>query len=262
MATAREQLADTLREARINAGFGSHAALAKRLNLSRSVITKAENPTHPAPSRELLAAWAGATGAPLDVLTEKAEQAKSGTPEWFMPYIRAEADAHTLRCWQPTVFPGLLQCASYARTLFDRGGYPLNRVDELVKARLERQLVVGHACITAIIDQQVLHRRVGSPAVMTEQCAYVASMAEQRYISLHVVPEGANIGTGGGLDIAAQDRTTTVCLTTGLDDVTSTAPDVVAKAMQTFDRILGTAMPPAESLEFTRAMEEQWKAQI
>jgi Domain of unknown function (DUF5753)/Domain of unknown function (DUF397) len=171
-----------------------------------------------------------ATGAPLDEIIELAERTRSGTPEWFMPYKRAEAEAHTLRCWQPTVFPGLLQCESYARTLFDRGGYALSRIDELVAARMERQAIIGQTHITAIIDQHVLARLVGPPGIMAEQCAYVAGMAGRRDITLHVVPDGVNIGTGGGLDIAVHNHGTTICLATGLDDVTSTAPDVVAKA--------------------------------
>jgi transcriptional regulator with XRE-family HTH domain len=260
--TPREQLADVLQRARIDAGFESHAALAKRLNVSRPVVSKAENPAQPVPSDAILAAWAGATGVPLDTLTDLAQRAKSGTPEWFMPYRQAEAEAHTLRCWAPTVIPGLLQCESYASTLFDCDGHSPSKIKELVTARISRQKVIGRAHITVVIDWHVLYRLVGSPAIMAEQCAYVASMAEQRNISLHVLPEGINVGVGGALDIATQDHTTTVCLTTGLDDVTSTASDVVARSMQSFERILGAAMPGSESIALTRTVEGQWKAQI
>jgi hypothetical protein len=65
MATPREQLAALLRQARLDAGFGSHGALARKLNVSRPVVTRAENPAHPVPSDAVLAAWAGATGAGL-----------------------------------------------------------------------------------------------------------------------------------------------------------------------------------------------------
>lgn len=120
MATAREQLADVLRQARIEAGYGSHGALARKLNVSRPVITKAENAAHPVPSDAILAAWAGVTGAPLDTLIELAHRAKSGTPDWFMPYRQAEAQAQTLRCWAPLVIPGLLQIESYVRAVLSR----------------------------------------------------------------------------------------------------------------------------------------------
>jgi transcriptional regulator with XRE-family HTH domain len=262
MGTPREDLAAKLRESRIAAGYETQSALARALNRSRPVISKAENPQADLPNKDLLIAWASVTGTPLDELTELDHRARSGIPEWFMSYKRAEAEAHTLRCWQPTVFPGLLQCESYARTLFDRGGYPVSRIGELVAARMERQEVIGQAHLTAIIDDMVLRRCVGSPAVMAEQCAYVASMTERREITLHVVPEGTNLGTGGGLDIAASNQGTTVCLATGLDDVTSTAPDAIARAMQTFERLLGAAVPGAESLTIVRTAEQTWKQRI
>jgi hypothetical protein len=58
----------------------------------------------------LLASWAGATGVGLDMLTDLAQRCKSGTPEWFMPYRQAEAEATTIRSWAPMVVPGLAVC--------------------------------------------------------------------------------------------------------------------------------------------------------
>jgi hypothetical protein len=116
--TPREQLADVLRQSRLDAGYESHGALAKRLNVSRPVITRAENAAHPVPSDAVLAAWVLAV--------------------------------------EP---------------------YTAERLDELVAARLERQAVIGRAYLTAVIDQHVLHRLIGSAPVMAEQCAHLASMA-------------------------------------------------------------------------------------
>jgi transcriptional regulator with XRE-family HTH domain len=261
MATAREQLADMLRQSRIDAGYGSHGALARKLNVSRPVITKAENSAHPVPSDAILAAWAGVTGAPLDTLIELAHRAKSGTPDWFMSYRQAEAQAQTLRCWAPLVIPGLLQVESYARAVLSVESYAPARLAELVTARLERQSVIGRAYLTAIIDQQVLNRLIGSPAVMAEQCAHLAATAERPDVAVHMVPEGTNMGLWGACDLATMDSTTTVCLTT-LEDITSAAPDLVAKALRAYEQLLGAAMPRAESIDLIRTAEERWKAQI
>lgn len=261
MPTPREQLASILKRSRINAGYDSHAALAKRLNVSRPVVSKAENTAQPVPSDALLAAWAGATGAPLDPLTDLAHRAKSGTPDWFVPYRVAEAQADTLRCWSPLQVPGLLQCESYARATFAVEPYTPGRVAELLAARMERQQVLGRAYLTTVFDAHALQRCIGTPVVMAEQCTYLAAMAERPDISVHVVAEGKNVGLWGGFDIASRDGATTVCLTT-LRDVTSTAPDLVRDAVQAYERILGAALPCAESLDFVRTMEEQWKTQI
>jgi transcriptional regulator with XRE-family HTH domain len=249
-----------LRQSRLNAGFESHGALAKRLNVSRPVITRAENAAHPVPSDAVLAAWAGVTGAALDTLTDLAHRAKSGTPEWFMPYKQAEAEASILRYWSPIVVPGIAQTPGYMRTLFEDEGHLLDRIDELAASRLERQAVIGRVYVTMIIGQHVLYRLVGSPAIMAEQCAHLASIAEHSGVALHVLPDGVNMGVWGAFDIAARDGTVTVRLET-VEDITSRAPGLIGKVTVAFERILGAAMPRAESLERIRIMEEQWKTQ-
>jgi hypothetical protein len=252
--TPREQLARILKQSRIDAGFDSHGALAKRLNVSRPVVSKAENPAQPVPSDALLAAWAGMTGAPLDPLADLAHRAKSGTPDWFMPYLSAEAAATTLRFWGPLLVPGLLQTEGYA--------HAHEQSAEVVAARLERQRIIGRARVTAVIVHTVLLRRIGPPEVMADQCAHLAALAESQAIRLHVVPEGANVGLGGAFGIAAKDGMATVSLTTAIRDVTSTATDVVDDALNLFEVILGACLPVVGSLEFLRTQEETWKTQI
>lgn len=258
MPTPREQLATLLRQSRTGAGFDSHGALAKRLNVSRPVVSKAENPAQPVPSDALLAAWAGMTGAPLDTLTDLARRAKSGTPEWFMSYLAAEAAASMLRYWCPLLLPGVLQTEAYARAVLLVERYAPERLAELVATRMERQQVLGRAYVTAVIDHHVLQRCIGSPGIMAEQCAHLITVTERPDIALHVTPEGANVGLWGAFDIASRDGMATVNLTT-LRDVSSTATDLVDDATQAFERILGAALPRADSLEFVREMESQWK---
>jgi transcriptional regulator with XRE-family HTH domain len=250
-----------LRQGRLDAGYGSHGALARKLNVSRPVVTKAENAGHPVPSDAILAAWAGLTGAPLDPLTELARRAKSGTPDWFMPYRQAESTATILRCWSPLLVPGVLQCESYMRAVLSVEPYTAERLSELVSARLERQSVIGRAYLTAIIDQHVLHRLIGSPAVMAEQCGHLAAMAGRPDIGLHVVAEGTNVGLWGAFDIAARDSAVTVRFS-ALEDMTSTAADLVGRVTVAFERILGAALPHTESVALIRAAEEQWKTRI
>jgi transcriptional regulator with XRE-family HTH domain len=253
--TPREQLAGILRQSRLEAGFESHGSLAKRLNVSRPVVSKAENPAQPVPSDALLAAWAGATGVGLDTLTDLAQRAKSGTPEWFMPYLTAEAQATTLRFWGPLVVPGLLQTEGYARAY--------EQSADVVKARLERQQVIGRARVTAVIDHTVLLRCVGgSPQIMADQCAHLSALAESQVIRLHVVPEGANVGLAGAFGIASKNGMSTVSLTTAIRDMTSTAADVVEDTLNLFEVILGASLPAVASLEFLRTQEETWKTRI
>jgi transcriptional regulator with XRE-family HTH domain len=261
MGTPREDLAKKLREARIAAGYETQSALAKRLNLSRPVISKAENAAQAIPNQALLTAWAGITGAPLDELLELANRARSGIPEWFMPYEVAEARADTLRCWTPLQVPGLLQTEAYMRVLFAAEEQPLDQVDALVAARMERKKVLGRARLTAIVDSTVLDREIGSAELMAEQCGYLAALSERPDVVIHVVPPRVNVGLWGALHMATRDGSTTVLLG-ALRDVTSTAADLVTMAVHSFERILGSALPRAESRNAILEAEQGWKARI
>jgi transcriptional regulator with XRE-family HTH domain len=261
MGTPREDLAEKLREARVNSGYGSQAALAARLNVTRSVITKAENAGHAVPSTEVLTAWAGITGAPLDVLTELAERTKSGFPEWFMPYRLAEAAAAVLRVWSPIVVPAILQTEGYARAQLSVESYTPGRLDELVGARLERQDVIGRAHITAIIDDLVLRRCVGSPAIMAEQCGHLATMGERADTAVHVIPEGTNMGLWGAFDLASRGPVVTVCLS-AIEDIPSTSEGLTSKTALAFEQLLGAACPRGMTMSLVRKAEEEWKTRI
>jgi hypothetical protein len=94
---------------------------------------------------------------------------------------------------------------------------------------------------------------------MSDQCTYLAGLAESEAIRLHVVPEGASVGLGGAVGIATKDGVSTISLTTAIRDITSTAADAVEDSLNLFDVILGASLPVVASLEFVRQQEERWK---
>lgn len=259
--TPREDLADLLRQSREDVGFGSQGALAKRLHVSRPTINRAENPIGPIPKDDLLTAWAGATGVPLDQLTDLAARARSGTPEWFMPYLGAESTATMIRCWSPMIVPGVLQTRAYAYEMLKVERYAPERLAELVNTRIQRQRVLDRARVVTVLDYSVTRRMLGSPQVMAEQCAHLVTVAEQPNVSMHIVPENTNTGIWCAIDIATRGAASTVCMTT-LRDVTSTAADMIDDAMSAFDRVLGCALPLDQSIDFLRTEAERWKEQV
>lgn len=194
MATPREQLAELLRQARLDAGFGSHGELARKLNVSRPVITRAENPAHPVPSDAVLAAWAGATGAGLDVLTDLAQRARSGPPGWFAKWADIEARASLIRWFEPLLVPGLIQTESYARAVLawkpDSASAEVN-----LKNRLARQSVLDRAELRVVILESVLYREVGDAATMGEQVQHPPGGRESPV--RHVAGGGGHPGGGG-----------------------------------------------------------------
>lgn len=262
MPTHRENLATALKTARLSAGFRSQAALAEELHVDRSNIGKAESPGQPTPSPELTAAIAKATGADPDELAELLKRSKSGTPDWFGPYLEVEQSASMLRMWAPVWVPGPMQTESYARTLLSASPHTPERLNELVDARMARQGILNRAHVVAVIRACVLQECLGSPGVMAEQCARLASLAARPNVALYVVPEGTNTGAGAGLSIASRGATATVILSTALDDIPTTSPDQIDRSVQTFERLLATALSAAPSLDFLLTWEETWKERI
>lgn len=161
----------------------------------------------------------------------------------------------------PLIHPGLVQTEAYAFEVLAVEPSTAGRLNELVAARMDRQQVLQRVYLTVVIYAPVMYHLIGAPAVMAEQSGHLLELAQRPNISLHIVPEGSNTGVWGAIDIASHDGADTVCLTTGLNDVTTTSTDVADQAMRAFDRILGAAMPAAESLDFVRAAEGHWKEQ-
>lgn len=261
MLTPREQLAGALKKARQEAGYKTHAALAKRLNLARTTITKAESPAQSTPSNAMLAAWAEATGVRVEEFTSIMERAKSGLPDWFVPYRTAEQGATHLRFWGPAVVPGLLQTESYARSLLTSQQQTPEQIEAILTARAERQQILGRSLVTVVMDHAALTRCVGSPAVMAEQLAHLIALTESGRIRLHIVPEGENVALGGAHAIASHGASVTVNLVTTVQDITSTAPAVIDATLAAFDLVLGASLAPVASLSCVRRMEETWRAQ-
>jgi transcriptional regulator with XRE-family HTH domain len=270
MGTPREQLAELLKQLRNDAGYPSHAALARAINVSRSVITRAESAAYPAPQDETLIAWAAATKADLPRIMDLAERARNGTPDWFASYTHAEAQANTLLDWEPIIATPLLHTAAYARELLlkvQRDTSP-EKIEPLVEAKLARRAIFERPdppYLIAIMDESVLHRLIGSPQIMTEQLEFVVEMAARPCISVQVVPagNGANAGLAGPLIIASgRDGIPDVLHTDAVPEGwTTEKPERVRRARIAFDQLRADALSQKQSREVSMEAIEKWKAQ-
>jgi transcriptional regulator with XRE-family HTH domain len=260
MATPREQLADVLRKSRIDAGYASHGALARKLNVSRPVITKAENAAHPVPSDAVLAAWAGATGAGLDVLADLARRARSGPPGWFAKWADIEARASLIRWFEPLLVPGLLQVESYARAVL--GWKPDGASAEAnLRVRLARQAVLDSADLRVVILGSVLNREVGDASVMCEQMEHLLAVGARPSVMIQVVPDVPGVaGALGGAFAIATEGTVDVAAYTDSTVMGGvyTDPDLVARAARVFDGVRADALPWSQTQDLLRKAGERW----
>jgi hypothetical protein len=202
-------------------------------------------------------------------LARLARAADGPVPTWFEDWLEAEREALTLRMWQPIIIPGVLQTADYARALFLAGQTDTSddAIGGLVAARLERQRILHRASppdVLVVLDESVLYRLVGSPAIMHDQLVQVVEWSQRPYLSIQVVPAstGANAGLGGGISLANGDGSTPdVLYMDAVEGQTTEKRSLVRQAAVVFDRVRGDALSRGQSRDLiTRLAEDIWKS--
>ncbi|WP_405988492.1 helix-turn-helix domain-containing protein [Streptomyces sp. NBC_00986] len=122
-------------------------------------------------------------------------------PGWFTAYVSLETGARTLRTYEPHYVTGLLQTYDYARGVLS-GGFPNDNDEDLerrVQLRLRRQSLLERPdspTLWAVLEEAVLHRVVGGPAVMRDQIDRLLEVSELDHVSVDIVPfsAGAHVG--------------------------------------------------------------------
>jgi transcriptional regulator with XRE-family HTH domain len=263
MSTPREQLAQLLTQSRVDAGYSSHAKLAKRLSVSRPVITRAENASQPVPSPGLLVAWADATDAPLATLNDYAARARAPRG-WFARWAEDfEPRATMIRWFEPLLIPGLLQTESYARAVLSWKPDSANTETNLA-TRLARQSVLERAELRVLILGSVLNREVGSAMIMAEQLEHLLTVGSRPTVMLQIVPDIPEVaGVLGGAFAVATEGSADVAVysESSIQGSVHTDMDLVARAVRVFDGLRMDALPWRQTREQLEQAGERWKTQ-
>jgi transcriptional regulator with XRE-family HTH domain len=117
-------------------------------------------------------------------------------PAFFRPFLILEGRADGIHGYEPHFVPGLLQTADYARAVM-RAGRPApdsESVERRVQLRVQRQRRLVEEApphLWMVLDEAVLHRPVGSDAVMRAQLDWLLEAGSLPHIHLQVVPFGA-----------------------------------------------------------------------
>ncbi|RVX43021.1 helix-turn-helix protein [Nonomuraea polychroma] len=163
---------------------------------------------------------------------------------------RANIDAYEkttlIRAWEPTVIPGLLQTAAYARgiltTVVNFHGIP-DDVEEGVQARMEAQRVFDRPQrrILFLLGEGALHTAVGDRATMAEQLRRLLQAGRAPRISLGIVPLAAPYTVPRNNAFTIYDsRMVTVATYTA--ELTLQQRHEVAIYERAFDRLLALAV--------------------
>jgi transcriptional regulator with XRE-family HTH domain len=128
-------------------------------------------------------------------------------PDWFETYLGFEAAAETIRSFEIQFVHGLFQTEEYARAVTRLRRKPaVDEIERRVALRLKRQDLLSRPNpprIWSVMDEAVLRRPVGGPAVMRAQAQRLLEVAELPHVTLQVVPfaSGAHAGESGSFTV-------------------------------------------------------------
>ncbi|MGW9247772.1 helix-turn-helix domain-containing protein [Streptomyces badius] len=185
-------------------------------------------------------------------------------PDWSQAFIAYSARAAVIREYASHVVPGLLQTPAYARALLSVGHTlrDSEHLEERLAARLDRQMRLtgpDRPEMWIILDEAVLRRPIGAPAVMRGQLEKLLRMAEEPNITIQVLPfdQGAHGSLGGSLTVLVMPDGTEVAYTEGAHNGQLTEePDEVERFVLTYDQLRAMALPPLMSLAMIRSVLE------
>ncbi|QNP76163.1 helix-turn-helix domain-containing protein [Streptomyces roseirectus] len=128
---------------------------------------------------------------------------RDALPDWFAVHVSLENAAVHIRGYEPHVVPGLFQTEDYARAVLslNRPHPTPDELDRRVKLRLERQALLTRTDpeapqVWAILDETVLRRPAGEPAVMRTQIDRLIDTLDLPNVTLQVMPFSAGLHSG------------------------------------------------------------------
>lgn len=187
--------------------------------------------------------------------------------DYFAEVVELERTATKICEFAPSVIPGLLQTAAYARavTIAANPFVTDEYVEEKVAARLERAHILKDATrpeYWAIVHENVLGVAVGGRAAMAEQLKHIAALAHQRRVMVAVVPraEGACASMAAMMQLMEfDDAPPTLYTETSFSGHLLDDPAVVKRAQRAYDLLRGAALSPKASLALIESAAEDFR---
>ncbi|MFI5925213.1 DUF5753 domain-containing protein [Micromonospora sp. NPDC051543] len=192
---------------------------------------------------------------------------KRREPSWFRQWVDVEREALGLRWFELAWVPGLLQTEAYARATLEMESLTSEEVDAFASARIERQSILRRSrppLLVAVMDETVLRRPASAKddgTLMRVQCEHILACAELPCVRVHVVPLDTPMHPGlGGPFIMAElpDGTRAAHIDAQVRAQIIEDREEVATLEGRWSRIVGEALPRAQSLNLIREAAASW----
>jgi len=189
-------------------------------------------------------------------------------PEGYSAMIALEAAAESVRQYDPSLVPGLLQTEAYMEEIVRSSLLvePPEVVAQRVEVRLTRQAVLTRnedpLELTAVLDEACLRRQAGGRGVMREQLLHLAEMSARPNITLQILPfsKGSHPAMAGGFTILRFPgviESSVVYLDNMTSDIFVEREDEVHHYRLAFDRLREIALEPPQSVKLITQIADQ-----
>ncbi|WP_327190152.1 helix-turn-helix transcriptional regulator [Streptomyces xinghaiensis] len=201
-----------------------------------------------------------------NVLSNFLPQTEMAVADYFEPARLLEQQATIIREFALSYIPGILQTEAYARAVLTSGFPPWSdeECDRHVVTRLERAKVLTDPvkpAVWALLDEAVLRRPIGGPAVMADQITHMARLAESGRVRIHILPLdlGAHPLLLGMLSLMDFEDQPPVAYSEAVSvGRLHDSPSVVDRLRNAYALAMGEALPQRESLTLMRAIAKEF----
>lgn len=243
-------------------------ALAAKMIVSTSTVANIESGYRgPTPSQAVAADNAFGTPGTF----QRHERWMRGIPfsAGFRSFQPHEEQARLIKTFEHSVVPGLFQTRAYAQAFLEVNPETTeDAVKEQVDARLKRQEILIRKeppppRMHAIIDEQVLYREVGGPAVMAEQLERMADLARRPRITIQLFPRNRpHPGLLGAFAIAETGQLPAIVYSDSvLDGAVIESADVAERTDVVFRALQAEALTGSASLSRIEEEARRWNDQ-
>jgi len=174
-------------------------------------------------------------------------------------YVGLEAASSHINDYESSTVPGLLQTHDYANAML-RVWQPEKSPEQrkqAIEARLIRQRLLdtdGGPRLWTVMDEAVLHRRVGGTDVMRTQLEHILKASEATAVTVQVLPfrAGAHRGMDSTfvlLDFDEPAVSSIVYVEGMVGQLYLEQPADVARYRRAFDELRAVALSPADSAQ-------------
>jgi transcriptional regulator with XRE-family HTH domain len=263
----RRKLGTQLRKLREEAGI-TIDDVAECLERHKATISRIEAGTVGITSRDTqtMLDLYGVTDPERTKLLEIAKQSRqrsvwhnwwNAVPQTFYNYLGLESSASSIKVFENIYVNGLLQTEDYTRALID-GINPettesvREKLVVLRQKRMKTLLRDDAPNLVAVLDEMVISRIVGSPAVMASQIEHLLHMSDLPNVSILIVPRsvGAYPGMEGSFFVLEfpENEDLDVVFTEGIaGSFFLERPEAVRTYKTRFSTVVQRSLAPEES---------------